>query len=93
VAEFVGALVNVKELCQADDDAALVKASAVVALAEKGIAAAVRLRIADKQTIKHLARALKFTFPQSDLGVMTALKEQVHVTRAQIEMLEQAEIV
>jgi hypothetical protein len=90
IEDFVDALGNVKTLCESPSDADLVKASAVLALAEKVLITGMKLKRVDKKLMKVMAKNLKFSFTASDMSVLTALKEQVHVTRTQVEMLCQS---
>jgi len=92
IPEFVEALDRIKGLCESSDNEDLEKASAALALAEKVLIAAIRLRQVDKKTVKIMAKKLKFSFAVSDMSMMTALKEQVHVTRTQVENLSQSDL-
>lgn len=90
IGDFIDALANVKTLCESPRDADLVKASAVLALAEKVLIAGMKLKRIDKKLMKVMAKNLKFSLTASDMSMLTALKEQVHVTRTQVEMLCQS---
>jgi hypothetical protein len=90
-AEFINALGGIRGACESTKEADLLVAAAVVALTERAAAAAVQLRIYGGEDIRAIARCLTVSFSNSDVGVMTILKEQLHATRAQVEMLSQAE--
>jgi hypothetical protein len=85
--EFAGMMSHLRILCASGIDDDFLKASAALTAIEKVVIAAIRLRIVDRQTIYEIARSLKFSFSSSDISDMTNLKEQFHVTRAQLELL------
>jgi hypothetical protein len=88
--EFTVVLADIKKLIQSSDDADLMKFGVVLALTEKIVVAGMRLKVVNRRGLEQIAKDLKFSFASSDAGEMTTLKEQVHVTRMQIEMLLQS---
>jgi hypothetical protein len=85
--EFVGAVARLQALLDSCPDGNLLKLGAVVALTEKIVVAAIRLKRAKVDQLKQVAKCLKVSFGSTDLGVMTTLKGQLHVSRMPIEML------
>ena len=84
------AMVHLKPLCLSSDDDDLFAASAVMALCERAFVAALKLNIVNKRVAQRFAESLKFSFGNTDAAVLTELKEQVHVTRTQIDLFIQA---
>ena len=78
---------HLKQLCQSSDDDDLFAASAIMALSERAFLAGIKLKIVTKEAAQIFAETLKFSFSNSDAAVLTELKEQVHVTRTQVDML------
>jgi hypothetical protein len=87
--QFAGSLSQLKVLCEAGNDGNFLKASALLAVIEKVVVVSIRLRMVNRRTIQAIVGKLKFSFSHSDIGHMTRLKEQLHVTRTQIEMLSE----
>jgi hypothetical protein len=90
-AKFIDALGGIRAACEFTKEADLLVAAAVVALTERVAATAAQLRIYSGEDLRAIAQCLRVSFSNSDVGVMTILKEQLHATRAQVEMLSQAE--
>lgn len=82
-------LKDLGKLCESMDEDDLIKASAVIALVERIVVAAIHQKMVDRPLIRRFADCLKFSFPNTDISVLTRLKEQVHVTRLQIGFLYQ----
>ncbi|OHT05792.1 hypothetical protein TRFO_26394 [Tritrichomonas foetus] len=66
------------------------RASAAMALTEKTLVAAMKLKKVSKNNLMTFAKCMKFSINSSDPGVLTTLKEQIHVTRTQYESFIQA---
>lgn len=77
----------IKKLCESTFDSDLIAASAVLALSERAVVSSLKVGGGSIQTIQSMVKSLKFSINSSDLGMLTALKEQIHVTRTQFETL------
>jgi hypothetical protein len=91
--DFVNSLGCVRALADSTDEHELLKLSAVLALTEKIIFAAAKGKIADYRSVKIAEGHLRFAVRYPDATALTALKEQLHVTRVQLELLMQSEAV
>ncbi|OHT12233.1 hypothetical protein TRFO_18037 [Tritrichomonas foetus] len=80
----------VKKLCESLDTKDLNKASGVIALSERALVTGIKLGIATQEIINLMIRNLKFSINCSDPGILTILKEQIHVTRTQFETYVQS---
>lgn len=80
---------RIQFLCNSDDDNDLKKASAVLALTERALISAFQFTTIPNDFIIKMIKSLQFTIKNSDLGLLTQLKEQIHFTRSQLEMLTQ----
>ena len=76
-------LPTLKNLCQSNPTAA----SAVVSLVEATVAAAIKAGEIDQEIVKSIIESMKFTIPRTDPAMLTLLKEQLQVTRTQLELL------
>lgn len=70
-----------------DNDNELQKASAVLGLVERAIITGFQLFPMDYNAFTKILQALKVNFKNSSVGSMTLLKEQIHATRSQLEMI------
>lgn len=74
---------ELKNMCNSDP----ISASAVVSLVESTVAAAIKAGEIDQEIVKDIIEAMKFNIPCTDPGMLTMLKEQLQVTRTQLELL------
>lgn len=82
-------LKHVGKISESMHEEDLIKASAVVALTEKIVVAGMLQKMIERPVIRKFADSLKFSFANTDVTVLTRLKEQVHITRMQIGLLLQ----
>jgi hypothetical protein len=92
IEKFLQALENLRKQCKSREDVLVARVSAVRAIGEKVLVSADKLGLANTTVLKQAVRHLNFAFPGSDISVMTELKEQLHVTRVQIEILDASEL-
>lgn len=78
----------VKHLCESSEDSDLLYASAVLALIEKSAVTSIRLNRIDRKTMKLLCSNIRFSLNTKDPVMLTALKEQLHITRTQLSLLK-----
>ena len=65
-------------------------ASGVASVVHMVVAAAIKSGEIDQETIQGIIEAMKFNIPCTDIAMLTMLKEQLQVTRTQIDMLMRA---
>ena len=65
-------------------------ASAVASVVHMVVSAAIKSGDIDQETIQGIIEAMKFNIPCSDPAMLTMLKEQLQVTRTQLDMLMRA---
>lgn len=85
-------LSSIKGMCESHSKEELLKVSAFLALTERVIVASIQTKDADFHTIEHISRSLRFILQNSAINEMTLLKEQIHITRTQSELLSQSEV-
>ena len=83
--DFAQALRSLKQLCHSEDHKDLNKASGILALSERAVLTGIKLKIVNKQLLDEIIQKLKFSIYCSEPGNLTNLKEQIHVTRSQLE--------
>lgn len=83
--KFVEELPQLKYLCESVDDDDVLKASTIIALAERAVVTSIQLGIITSEIIEFMIKQLKFSISSSDPGILTSIKEQIHVTRTQLE--------
>ena len=76
---------QLKNLCESMDDDDVLKASTIIALAERAVVTSIQLGIITSEIIEFMIKQLKFSISSSDPGILTSIKEQIHVTRTQLE--------
>ena len=92
--EFIAnSLTEIKHLCESLTTEDLLSASAAMALAERILTIAIKLKEVKGEVIETMSKNLKFSINCSNPGVLTALKEQIHVTRSQFDCFIQAGLV
>ena len=82
---------NLKQLCESPNDEDIIKASAVIALYERTVVTGIKRGSVNDELIESAIRNFKFSINSSDPGILTALKEQIHITRTQFETLHQTQ--
>ena len=65
------------------------KITTIVALTERIISAAIQLNCIENEDIKAITTKLKFNIHSTNIGMLTGLKEQIHITRMQIDSYNQ----
>ena len=77
-----------KNLCNSADSDDLVVASAVLALTERSITCALKFKLIDESHLNMLLDGLQFNFVNilGQEAFMIKIREQLHMTRAQIEL-------
>lgn len=84
---LAGVIGGIKEHYEKKDEKQLAYVSAILGLTERAVAAGIRLRVIDSTTVQQISTALRFTTGSSDASEMIQIKEQLQVTRAQLEYL------
>lgn len=82
-----------KKLCESPEDEDIIKASAIIALCERAVICGIKLGFVDEELINSIIKNFKFSINSSDPAVLTALKEQIHITRTQFETLYQTQAI
>lgn len=82
---------NLKSLCESSNDDDIIKASSVLALSERAVVTGIKLGYVKDAVFQLMIRNMKFSINSSDPGVLTSLKEQIHMTRTQFETLYQTQ--
>jgi len=83
-------LIKIRTLCNSYFHEDLVKASAALIIVEKIIHSSLKLDQIDVTVINGVSEALKFQISNSNKepGTLLSLKEQIHITRTQCEIIE-----
>ncbi|OHS95808.1 hypothetical protein TRFO_38055 [Tritrichomonas foetus] len=82
---------RIKAFCESEDEELLKTASAVLALSERALISSFRLTHVKGTTVSQMIHALRFSLQNTDPGMLTLLKEQIHFTRTQFETLIQSD--
>lgn len=89
--EFLAkSLSEIKKLCESLTDEDLINASASMALAERILSIAIKMKAVKTDVLEKMSKNMKFSINCANPGVLTALKEQIHVTRSQFDCFMQA---
>lgn len=84
---------QIKQLCMSLTTEDLRKASAAMALAEKILVASIIKKKVRYNVAEKMSKNMKFSINCPNPGVLTAIKEQIHLTRSQIDCFIQAKLV
>ena len=84
-------LQNIKTMCESHSKEDLLKVSVLLALTERVIVASFKKKDINIQIIEHISRSLRLILQNSAINEMTLLKEQIHITRTQAELINQSE--
>ena len=63
----------------------------MLALSERAVVTGIKLGYVKDAVFQLMIRNMKFSINSSDPGVLTSLKEQIHMTRTQFETLYQTQ--
>ena len=80
-------LYRIKSLCESENEINLKQASAVLSLCERALISSFQLTEVGNSIISNIIHSFRFGLQNSDLGMLTQLKEQIHFTRNQLEII------
>lgn len=83
-------MVSLKRMCESMNKDDPLYVSACVTLIEKIVVIAIKKKRVTTETLGQISKRFKFSINSSNPGDMTELKEQIHVTRTQLDALIQS---
>lgn len=89
VKELCSSIGKVKAYCDGFDNDSLIKASAVLALAERALSCAVIFQMINRSDVQSFVEGLQFNITNAycQETLMIRIREQLHITRTQAELI------